>query len=106
MSVPKSRYTSFEKINIILILLFAAYSVMASAEITNNETIKIKCPDMHCAGCKHKITEAVNSLEGIIELQVDLETKIITVTYNNNKISKEKILEKLAEEGYPGEIIP
>lgn len=89
----------------IFILLLTAYFTLAAARTIKNETIKIKCPDMHCAGCKEKITEAVNSLVGILELNVDLESKVVTVTYNTKKTSKDKILEKLAEAGYEGEII-
>jgi len=89
----------------IFIFLLTAFLTHSTAETTKNETIKIKCPDMHCAGCKEKITEAVNSLDGIIKLNIDLESKVVTVTFNTKKISREKILEKIAEAGYEGEII-
>jgi copper ion binding protein len=73
-------------------------------EMVKNKTIKIKCTEMTCAGCKKKITQSINNLEGIKKVKVDLETKMITVTFDESKTSPDKIVGAIAEAGYESEI--
>lgn len=96
----------YKKITIVLIpFIMIAFWVNSNASIVKKETLKLKCSEMSCAGCKKKITEAINALDGIVKLKIDLKKKIITVTFDNEKVSKEKIIEKILEAGYESEII-
>jgi copper chaperone CopZ len=93
--------------NIIIIFLmlsiFQVFSTAASK--TEVETVKIKCSKMHCEGCKATITEALQSMEGVTKIDIDLKKKIIKVTFDNSKTDKVKISEKILEAGYENEII-
>lgn len=92
----------------LLILVFLlVYIPLQSgiAEIAKTKTVKIKCTEMSCAGCKKKITQSIKNLEGIKKINVDLETKIITVTFDELKTDTEKILGAIAEAGYESELI-
>jgi copper chaperone CopZ len=76
-----------------------------AASKTEVETVKIKCSKMHCEGCKATITEALQSMEGVTKIDIDLKKKIIKVTFDNSKTDKVKISEKILEAGYENEII-
>lgn len=85
------------------------YMIMVSqagaGEVMKNKTIKIKCSEMSCAGCKKKITQSINNLEGVIEVHIDLETKIITVTFDETMTNPDKIAGAITEAGYESELI-
>lgn len=99
---------------IIFLLLIAAFLYTSSLFAfgkTGNEnsarkvTVKIKCEKMHCDGCKATITEALQSIDGVTKISIDLKTKIIKVTFDNTKTDRTKISEKILAAGYENEII-
>lgn len=92
-----------------LILIFIMLSILQGLSFagikTGSETVKIKCEKMHCQGCKATITEALESLEGVKKIDVDLKKKIIKVTFDNTKTDRTKISDKILEAGYENEIM-
>lgn len=45
-----------------------------------NETITYSVPAIHCAHCAMSIREEVTEVEGVDDVVVDLETKLVTVS--------------------------
>lgn len=81
-------------------------SIQPKADITHKlTTIKIKCPEMTCEGCKRSITKSINKLNGIKELDINLETKIITVSFDDSVTNTDNILYAIAEAGYEAELL-
>lgn len=75
-------------------------------EITLAEkTIKIKCTEMSCEACKRSITKSINQLEGIKKLDIDLESKIITVVIDESKTDEQSVLNAVIGAGYDAELI-
>ena len=75
-------------------------------EVTLAEkTVMLKCTEMSCNSCKNSITRSINKLDGIIELTIDLKSKIITVTIDDSKTNAESVLNAVFEAGYEAEII-
>ncbi len=68
-------------------------------------TIKIKCAEMTCEGCKRSITKSINKLNGIKELDINLDTKIITVSFDDSITNSDNILYAIAEAGYEAELL-
>ncbi len=99
----KSKYLN--SLLIIALFLASSASQAGAVEIAKTKTVKIKCTEMSCVGCKKKITQSINNLEGIKNINVDLETKIITVTFDELKTNADKILGAIAEAGYESELI-
>ena len=44
-----------------------------------SETVSYTVPAIHCAHCAMSIREEVSEVEGVDEVDVDLETKVVTV---------------------------
>ena len=44
-----------------------------------SETVVYGVPDVHCAHCEASITEEVSGVAGVEQVEVDLETKLVTV---------------------------
>lgn len=57
-------------------------------------------PSIHCQHCIHAIKMELSELEGVQEVQGDLESKKITVDYNE-PASHQKIVLLLEEIDYP-----
>jgi copper chaperone len=45
-----------------------------------SETTTYSVPAMHCGHCERAVTEEVSAVAGVTAVDVDLETKLVTVT--------------------------
>lgn len=88
-----------------VIILFALTQTVFTFDNMKKEIVTIKCDKMHCEGCKSTIVEAVQAMDGVSKIDVDLKTKIIKVTFDNKKTSKDAISGKILEVGYENEIV-
>ena len=65
----------------------------------NTEEIKIKT-SAQCEMCKTRIEEAMAFEKGIVSSNLDLEDKVLTVTYKTGKTTPEKIRKAVNAVGY------
>ena len=63
-----------------------------------NTTLNVE--GMSCSHCVNAVTKAVTALEGVSGVNVDLEGKKVTVDFEEDKVSLDKIKEAIEEEGY------
>jgi copper chaperone len=64
-------------------------------------TTTMKAPDIGCEHCVATIKETAGKFPGVEAVDADVETKIVTLTYDPAKIDLATVEEALAEEGYP-----
>ncbi len=69
-------------------------------ENQTNTTTKVTAPDIVCGGCAASIKKALGNVEGVREVDVDVETKAVTVEHAA-EISREKIIDTLDRAGFP-----
>jgi copper chaperone len=55
---------------------------------------------MSCSHCVTAITSAVEGLDGVTDVIVDLGAKTVTVEYNSEKVSLGELRRVIEEEGY------
>lgn len=76
----------------------------SSANILDNVTTGFQTAQFtvggECGMCKRTIEGAVNSLTGIDAVNWDVETKMLTVSYNPKALTVQTIQEKIAGVGY------
>lgn len=63
-------------------------------------TTKVVAPDIVCGGCAGAIKNALGKVGGVSEVDVDVETKTVSVRHNT-EVSREKIVEILDDAGFP-----
>ncbi|HEY3297301.1 MAG TPA: heavy-metal-associated domain-containing protein [Armatimonadota bacterium] len=63
-------------------------------------TVRYKAPEISCEGCANAIKRALGSSAGIRSVEVVVETKMVTVDYDESKIKPEHIRNLLADAGY------
>ena len=68
------------------------------------QTVKFKQVDMLCEKCVLNVVKALSHIEGIQELEINLEERRVKITYDNNKFSRQKILYMINESIIKGEI--
>ncbi|MCU0469565.1 MAG: cation transporter [Arcicella sp.] len=84
---------------ILFVMLFI--SVIAFADKPKTETVKIKTSAI-CEQCKEIIEKKLTFTKGVVDVDVDLDSKdkITTVIFNPKKTSVEKIKKAITAVGY------
>ena len=62
------------------------------------QTVTYSVPAIHCAHCAMSIREEVSEVEGVDEVDVDLETKIVTI--RGNELDDAALRAAIDEAGY------
>lgn len=63
-----------------------------------NLTLDVK--GMTCGHCKMSVNGALTDLDGVSNVEVNLETGKVEVTYDENKVDTEKLKEAVEDQGY------
>ncbi len=79
---------------ILLILLFINFCFASTISV-------IKVEGMHCPLCTTAVKKAIKELDGIEKVSAILNTKEVTVTYNE-KVKLEEILNAIKTTSYEG----
>jgi copper chaperone len=62
------------------------------------ETVTYSVPAIHCAHCEMSIRDEVSEVDGVEDVVVDLETKLVTV--NGRDLDDAALRAAIAEAGY------
>lgn len=82
--------------------LFMGLNVFAGS---GTETITI-LTDAECGHCKERIEGNVLKLKGVKSASLDLDTKILTVTFNTDKVQASTIKQTVVDSGYSANDVP
>lgn len=63
-------------------------------------TTSLTAPDIVCGGCASAIKKALGNVEGVREVEVDVESKAVTIEHAP-AVSRERIVEALDRAGFP-----
>lgn len=64
------------------------------------ENITLTVKGMSCNHCVNAVEKSVGSLEGVHEVNVQLDAGKVTVAYDKNVVTVEKIKETIDDQGY------
>ena len=80
------------KVKLILILMFIGV-------ILSSQTSKFRVDGMTCAGgCAWKVNNITKGIDGVIKSEVDFENSMLTVQYDNSKVSEDLIISTLTSQ--------
>ncbi len=57
-------------------------------------------PNISCGHCRSTIESALNPLRGVEEARVDIDSRTVTVTYDETAIRREQLISAIEEQGY------
>ncbi len=69
-------------------------------EITMAKETTLKVPALHCSSCASTVIRHVKVLGGVSDIDVDAESKLVHLTYDESKVSLDQIHGALAEIGF------
>ena len=89
-----------------LMLLVAALLCCATAFGKDLKVLVVKTtPEMHCNGCETKIKNNIRFTSGVKRIETDLETKLVTVTYDAEKTDQKTLLAAFKKIGYDATVV-
>ncbi|MDR0989504.1 MAG: heavy-metal-associated domain-containing protein [Prevotellaceae bacterium] len=82
-------------------------SLLGAATLLAKEirVARFKVTQMHCENCVKKIRENIRFEKGVKDITADLRSKLVTITYDADKNSAERIAEGFAKFHYKAELI-
>jgi copper chaperone CopZ len=86
---------------LVAIALLGAATVMAK----DLRVAIFKVSQMHCENCVKKVKENIRFEKGVKAIATDLETKLVTVTYDAEKNTADKIAAGFGKFGYKAEFV-
>ena len=64
-------------------------------------TITVKAPDISCGNCVAHVEKDIRALEGVSAVKAEVDSKLVTITYDEARLSRDQIAEAMDEAGYP-----
>ncbi|MGA2668323.1 MAG: heavy metal-associated domain-containing protein [Ignavibacteria bacterium] len=84
-----------------LMLIFLASSIKTESAVRyGNEKTIIALGSIMCGQCVTKVEKALKNVDGVIDVNVDLDSKQATVTFDNSVTSLEKLENAITKAGY------
>lgn len=68
---------------------------------STNRRVSLSAPDISCGHCAAAIRAAVGGLDGVSRVDTDIEAKRVTVEYDPERVTLDRIEAAMDEEGYP-----
>jgi copper chaperone CopZ len=93
--------TLVKSMSAIIVVFFFINTLASAQDTTSNKTavIKIKTSAI-CGSCKNRMEKNIAFEKGVTDVVLDLETKIVTVTYRPSKTNPDKIRTAISKIGY------
>ena len=63
-----------------------------------SETVTYSVPAIHCAHCEMSIREEVSEVDGVDDIDVDIDSKLVTI--RGRELSDEALRAAIQEAGY------
>lgn len=66
--------------------------------------VELYSPDISCEGCAQAILKTLEEVAGIKELKVEVESRRISLNFDESFVSLQQIRERLSQAGYDTEL--
>lgn len=83
----------------IIVMFVAIGSAMAGIKKTSNKTVTLNV-SLHCQSCVNTIERNISFEKGVKDLNVNLDKKTVTITFDTLKTNTATLTKKIIELGY------
>ncbi|AXY26445.1 cation-transporting ATPase [Suicoccus acidiformans] len=56
--------------------------------------------DMACGGCLNSVTQSLLAIDGVKDVQANLQTKAVTIQFTNQPVNLDILASQVADAGY------
>jgi mercuric ion binding protein len=85
-------------------LLFFLTIFMTSSVMAANRSVMLVIQNMTCSVCPLTVKKALSQVNGVGGVEIDYESKIATVTFDDAETTTEKLTEATTNAGYPSTV--
>jgi mercuric ion binding protein len=85
---------------LLIALLIVSCKPKKDDPLTKTEIAKINLPSMVCGTCKNTIQKAIYRVDGVKNVDIDLDKKVVEVTFVSYQTNLDVIETAIAEAGY------
>ncbi len=85
---------------LVIAFISIAFYTNSFASTSGDDVTVIKLPSMQCGTCKKKITKALQKVDGVKEVKVNLDTKVVKVTFDNAVVNVSQLEGAVTAAGY------
>jgi copper chaperone CopZ len=64
-------------------------------------TTTLTAPDIECDGCANAIKKALGTVPGVAQVEVDIDTKTVSVKHDPQTAPREALAARLDKAGFP-----
>ncbi len=89
-----------------LITVLALSAALSAPAWATTQTVTLSVTGMTCAACPITIKKALNKIEGVENIEINLEKKEAVVTFDDAKTTVEALVEATTNAGYPSTVRP
>ena len=89
-----------------LLTVLALSAALSAPAWAVTQTVTLSVPGMTCASCPITVKKALNKVEGVENIEVNLEKKEAVVTFDDAKTTVETLLEATKNAGFPSSVRP
>ena len=89
-----------------LITVLALSAALSTPAWAATQTVTLSVTGMTCEACPITIKKALNKVQGVETIEVNLEKKEALVTFDDAKTTVEALLEATKNAGYPSTVRP
>lgn len=86
---------------ILLVVVFACCALASLSVMAEEQTVTMIIEKMHCAMCPITVRKAMEKVDGVLEVNVDYETKTATVTFDDSTTTVAEVAQASTDVGYP-----
>ncbi len=86
--------------NLLAAIALAAVGASSGA-MAAERTVTLAVPNMTCAACPYIVRESMSAVDGVEKVDVSLEDKTATVTFDDAKTTAAAIADASERAGYP-----
>ena len=95
----KTHWIKISTVALMTVAMLFSANLFAQKKANKTETVEIKS-SVVCDMCEERVLKELAFEKGVKDVKVNLETKVITVTFRNNKTDKETIKKAITKIGY------
>ena len=89
----------------VVLFFFVVFQLHAQEKESKVDTVSIKTSAI-CNDCKERLEHDMAFEKGVKSVELDLDTKVLTITYKENKTTEEKLKTAVTKIGYDADEMP
>ena len=94
-----------KKRNILLGMILLLIAACSATSVEDNYKIVLFDTSLTCDHCKTVMFDNLPKEEGVVDLKVSVEEKVVTILYNDKETTVEKLADKIFSLGYSAYVI-